>query len=98
MLAGLAALRDMVSYQRDRWTVSGTVYEPLIEDGRLNSVRRKREPGEYPENQALAWAGLVRAMKAIQNQAWAIEEEARDQLALLREEEARQNWQNRGEQ
>jgi hypothetical protein len=37
-------------------------------------------------------------MKAIQNQAWAIEEEARDQLALLREEEARQNRQNRGQQ
>jgi hypothetical protein len=84
VLAGLATLRDMVSYQKDRWTVRGTVYEPHIEDGRLNSITRKRRPDEYPENQVAAWLTLAGTMKTIQDQARAIEDEAHNQLARLR--------------
>jgi hypothetical protein len=76
MLAGLAALRDMIGYAKNRWDVEGTVYGV--------DPPRKREPAEYPENQTMAWVELIRVMKNIQVQAGLIEDEAREQLRLLR--------------
>lgn len=60
----LRAVRNELALVRDRWTVAGTVYEPVQaqrEDGStyVNCVTRKRQPEEYPENQAAEWCRLM---------------------------------------
>jgi hypothetical protein len=69
-LAELAAIKNRLQWLINRWDVSGTVYESVektyteqhtgTERTYTDSVARKRQPHEYPENQAKQWEILYR--------------------------------------
>lgn len=83
-LAQLKAIKDRLQWCLNRWTVAGTVYEPVektyteqhtgIERAYTDSVSRKRRAEEYPENSAAEWQKLYQQACQAEREAAALAE------------------------